>query len=249
MRVVRVRYMEQTFYASLDSEHVRPLDRNVRAPQSLPLEEVELMRPVQPTKVVCVGLNYRAHAEELGRKLPEEPLLFLKPPSAVVGSGEPIQLPGQSEKVHYEGELAVVMGRVCRHVQPEEAPGHIFGYCCANDVTARDLQERDVQYTRAKGFDTFCPLGPCIETELDPERGVEIRTLQNGEIRQQGTTRDMIFSPARLVSFISGIMTLTPGDVILTGTPPGVGPLAHGDTIRVEIQGPGALENRVAASG
>jgi 2-keto-4-pentenoate hydratase/2-oxohepta-3-ene-1,7-dioic acid hydratase in catechol pathway len=248
MRVVRVRSLQQTFYAALYPDHVRPLDRHVRAPESIPLEEVEFEALVKPTKVVCVGLNYHAHAQELGRELPREPLLFLKPPSSVLGTGETIRLPSQSENVHYEGELAVVMGRVCRQVSVQEAPHFIFGYTCANDVTARDLQERDVQYTRAKGFDTFCPLGPCIQTELNPEEGVEIRTLQNGELRQQGRTSDMVFSPSRLISFISAIMTLNPGDVILTGTPPGVGALHSGDRIRVEIDGPGVLENPVLAS-
>jgi 2-keto-4-pentenoate hydratase/2-oxohepta-3-ene-1,7-dioic acid hydratase in catechol pathway len=245
MRVVRVRYSEQTFYAAFHSDHVRPLDRNADAPESVPLEEVALERPVHPTKVVCVGLNYHAHARELGREIPDEPLLFLKPPSAVIGPGEIIRLPSQSGNVHYEGELAIVMGRYCRNAPAHEASGHIFGYTCANDVTARDLQEKDVQYTRAKGFDTFCPLGPCIQTELDPGSGLTIRTQQNGEVRQQGSTADMAFSPAELISFISGIMALNPGDVILTGTPPGVGPLFSGDTISVEIEGVGALENGV----
>jgi 2-keto-4-pentenoate hydratase/2-oxohepta-3-ene-1,7-dioic acid hydratase in catechol pathway len=245
MRVVRVGYREQTFYAAFYSDHVRPLDRSAQAPDSIPLEEIELKRSVQPTKVVCVGLNYHAHARELGREIPREPLLFLKPPSSVIGPGETIQLPSQSENVHYEGELAIVMGRVCSRVTAEEAGGFVFGYTCANDVTARDLQERDVQYTRAKGFDTFCPLGPCIETELNPEEGVEIRTLLNGEIRQQGRTSDMVFPPARLISFISGVMALNPGDVILTGTPSGVGSLHPGDRIGVEIEGPGRLENTV----
>jgi len=247
MRVVRVQYKEQTFYAELRSDHVRPLDREVQAPESISPEEVELRRPVQPSKVVCVGLNYHAHAQELGRSIPREPLLFLKPPSSVVGPGETVWLPAQSENVHYEGELAMVMGRFCRNVPEEEATGHLFGYCCANDVTARDLQERDVQYTRAKGFDTFCPLGPCIQTELDPDRGVGIQTLQNGELRQECSTSDMVFSPARLISFVSRIMTLVPGDVILTGTPPGVGSLDAGDTISVEIEGIGALQNSVRA--
>ncbi len=245
MRVVRVGYREQTFYAAFYSDHVRPLDRNVHAPESIPLEEIELKRSVQPSKVVCVGLNYHAHAQELGREIPQEPLIFLKPPSSVIGPGEPIRLPAQSDNVHYEGELAIVMGRLCSGVSVEEAPAYVFGYTCANDVTARDLQERDVQYTRAKGFDTFCPLGPCIETELNPQEEVEIRTVQNGEIRQQGRTSDMVFPPARLISFISGVMTLNPGDVILTGTPPGVGTLRSGDRIGVEIEGPGLLENTV----
>lgn len=249
MRVVRVRYAEQTFYAALYPEHVRPLGERIEAPRSIPLQEVALERPVQPTKVVCVGLNYHAHAQELGMEIPVEPLLFLKPPSSVIASGETILLPPQSENVHYEGELAMVMGKTCRNAEVEEVPEHIFGYSCANDVTARDLQQRDIQYTRAKGFDTFCPVGPCIVTNLHPEQGLEIRTLQNGELRQRGSTSDMVFPPERLVSFISGIMTLNPGDVILTGTPPGVGRITSGDSLSIEIEGIGELQNSVQDQG
>jgi len=247
MFINRVAFQGKSYWARYEEGQVLLFDRDLQKATRVSLQDVQTLPLLRPGKVVCVGLNYHAHAQELGRSIPREPLLFLKPPSSVVGPGETVWLPAQSENVHYEGELAMVMGRFCRNVPEEEATGHLFGYCCANDVTARDLQERDVQYTRAKGFDTFCPLGPCIQTELDPDRGVGIQTLQNGELRQEGSTSDMVFSPARLISFVSRIMTLVPGDVILTGTPPGVGSLDAGDTISVEIEGIGALQNSVRA--
>ena len=200
-----------------------------------------------PGKIIAVGLNYRSHAAELGMELPREPLIFLKPPSAVIAAGEAIVLPPQSRRVDFEGELAVVIGKRARNLDVAEAEKCVLGYTCANDVTARDLQERDGQWTRAKSFDTFCPLGPHVESEaLAP--GTLVESYVNGEPRQGAPIADMIFSPLKLVSFISGIMTLEPGDVILTGTPPGVGPLAAGDRVQVKIADIGELTNTVVAA-
>ncbi len=213
----------------------------------LPLEEVQVLAPVQPSKIVCVGRNYAAHAAEHEAEVPSLPLLFLKPPSAVLNAGETIQLPPQSEQVEHEAELAAVVGRRGRWIPPEEAQDYLLGYTIANDVTARDLQQSDGQWTRGKGFDTFCPLGPWIETELDPA-DVLLTCSVNGQMRQMGSTRDMVFPVARLVAFISAVMTLEPGDVILTGTPAGVGPLLDGDEVSVEIEGIGVLTNPVRAA-
>jgi 2-keto-4-pentenoate hydratase/2-oxohepta-3-ene-1,7-dioic acid hydratase in catechol pathway len=212
------------------------------------LEEVRLLAPVAPGKIVAVGLNYRDHAREMGKAIPGEPLLFLKAPSALNHPGGEIVYPARSERVDYEAELAVVIGRVAKCVSARDAAAHILGYTCINDVTARDLQVKDVQYTRAKGFDTFAPLGPWIETDIDPS-GLAVRCLVNGEIRQDGNTREMGATVFRLVEFISSVMTLYPGDVIATGTPPGVGPLRIGDEVTVEVGGIGALTNRVVAPG
>jgi 2-keto-4-pentenoate hydratase/2-oxohepta-3-ene-1,7-dioic acid hydratase in catechol pathway len=212
------------------------------------LEEVRLLAPVAPGKIVAVGLNYRDHAREMGKAIPDEPLLFLKAPSALNHPGGEIVYPARSERVDYEAELAVVIGRVAKCVSARDAAAHILGYTCINDVTARDLQVKDVQYTRAKGFDTFAPLGPWIETDIDPS-GLAVRCLVNGEIRQDGNTREMGATVFRLVEFISSVMTLYPGDVIATGTPPGVGPLRIGDEVTVEVGGIGALTNRVVAPG
>lgn len=213
-----------------------------------PLAEVRPLVPALPGKVVAVGLNYRDHAEELGMEIPAEPVLFLKPASSVIGPGRPIVMPSQAEQVDHEAELAVVIGRRCRGVAPQRAGDVIFGYTCGNDVTARDLQRIDGQWTRAKSFDTFCPLGPYIETELDPS-DLAVEALVNGEVRQSSSTSRMIFSVPELVAFISGVMTLEAGDVILTGTPPGVGPVAAGDTVTIRVEGVGELTNPVVAEG
>ncbi|MEK6607454.1 MAG: fumarylacetoacetate hydrolase family protein [Myxococcota bacterium] len=200
-----------------------------------------------PTKIVGIGLNYLAHAREMQKPLPEEPLLFLKPPSALIGDGEPIVLPRGYARVDYEGEVAVVMARQARRVAPERALDFIAGVTCLCDVTVRDLQRKDVQYTRAKGFDTFCPIGPRIAAlggALDP-RALHITTRLNGELRQDSTTTDLIFDIPRLVAFVSGVMTLEPGDVITTGTPPGVGALRAGDVVEIAIDGVGVLRNPV----
>lgn len=209
-----------------------------------PLERVRLLPPVRPGKVLAVGRNYAEHAAEFGNAPPPEPLFFLKPPSAVIGPGAPIVLPAISQQVDHEAELAVVIGRRCRRVPPEQALDYVLGYTCANDVTARDLQRRDGQWARAKGFDTFCPLGPWIRTDLDPG-DLEIVARVNGEVRQRGRTRDFIFPLPTLIAYAAAVMTLEPGDVLLTGTPAGVGPLRPGDTVTVEIAGLGALENPV----
>jgi len=209
------------------------------------LDEVKLLQPCQPTKIVAVGLNYRGHAREMNMTIPEEPLLFLKPATAVIGTGAPIIYPKMSQRVDYEGELGVVIGRLCKNVSEQQAPEYVFGYTCLNDVTARDLQKKDGQFTRSKSFDTFCPLGPCIETELDPA-GAIIETLLNGQLRQETSTADFIFPVYLLVSFISRVMTLLPGDVIATGTPSGIGPMQPGDEVEVRIGGIGSLKNTVA---
>lgn len=200
----------------------------------------ELRAPVRPTKVVCVGRNYAAHAKELGNEVPKEPLLFLKPPTALIGPGEQVVLPRASERVEHEAELGVVIGRRARRVSPEDALGYVFGYTCVCDVTARDLQRRDVQFTRAKGFDTFCPTGPWLETELDP-RDLGVRCVVSGALRQSGRTSQMVFPVATLLSAMSHVMTLEPGDLLVTGTPEGVGPLVAGDELVVAIDGIGEL--------
>jgi 2-keto-4-pentenoate hydratase/2-oxohepta-3-ene-1,7-dioic acid hydratase in catechol pathway len=205
---------------------------------------VVLLPPVLPSKIVAVGVNYRNHAEELGMPLPDEPILFLKPPTAVVGPDDPIVYPSLSRRVDYEGELAVVIKRRCHHVTPERAREVILGYTCLNDVTARDLQRRDGQWTRAKSFDTFAPLGPCITTGIDPN-AVEVETFLNGERRQASSTKMFIFPVEDVVAYASQAMTLLPGDVIATGTPGGVGPMRPGDTVEVRIEGIGALRNSV----
>lgn len=212
------------------------------------LSQVRLLAPCQPSKIVCLGRNYREHAAELGNEPPREPLIFLKPPSAVIGPEEAIAYPTSSQRVDYEGELAVVIGRRCRRLRPEEdALGYVFGYTCLNDVTARDLQRADVQFTRGKGFDTFCPLGPVIATDLDPANLV-VETYLNGERRQHASIGEMIFPLDAIIRFIASVMTLEPGDVIATGTPAGVGPLSAGDVVEVAIEGIGRLRNRVVAA-
>lgn len=211
------------------------------------LADVRLLAPAEPSKIVCIGRNYAAHAAELGNEVPKEPLMFLKPPSSIVGPEEVIVLTKYSKKVEHEGELAVVMGRRCAQLSDTDDPlSYVFGYTCLNDVTARDLQSSDVQFTRAKGFDTFCPVGPHIETELNPSN-VLVETHVNGARRQSGSTSLMIYPPAFLIRWISRMMTLMPGDVIATGTPAGVGPLAAGDTVEVSVAGVGVLSNPVHA--
>lgn len=215
------------------------------------LADIRLLAPVLPrSKVVGIGKNYAAHAAEMGGPVPDEPLMFLKPNTSVIGPGDAIQYPRQTSNLHYEGELAVVIGRICRDVPAEQATDVIHGYTLANDVTARDLQKSDGQFTRAKGFDSFCPLGPWIETELDPHdfsQGRRVQTFLNGEVVQDGTTADMVFDIPALVAHVSSVMTLLPGDVILTGTPEGVGPMQVGDEVEISIDGLGTLTNKVEA--
>jgi 2-keto-4-pentenoate hydratase/2-oxohepta-3-ene-1,7-dioic acid hydratase in catechol pathway len=207
---------------------------------------MKLQDPIRPSKIVCVGRNYREHAAELGNKMPDEPLLFLKAPSAIISSGEDIVLPNASQQVEHEGELGVVIGRVARNIAGDEDPlSYVLGYTCVNDVTARDLQRKDVQFTRGKSFDTFCPVGPWIETDIDPGN-VVVQTRLNGEVKQKGNTADMAFSVPFLIRYISEIMTLYPGDLIATGTPAGVSRMKPGDIVEVEVSGIGTLVNRVS---
>ena len=240
-------------YGLLEGEQIHeitgvPWGQWSRSSRSWPRANARLLAPVEPSKVVCVGRNYAAHAAELGNEVPTEPLLFLKPPSAIIGTDEPIVLPSYSRRVDYEGELALVIGRRCSHLSDSDDPlSYLFGYTCLNDVSARDLQKSDVQFTRAKGFDTFCPVGPHIETQLDVS-DVLVETRVNGALRQSGRTSLMIYPVPFLVRYISRMMTLLPGDVIATGTPAGVGPLAAGDVVEVSVAGVGVLRNPVQSA-
>ena len=232
-------------------DQVGPVDGDVfgefrRLEAEFDLTEVRLLAPVQPSKIVCVGRNYAAHAKEHDAEVPEVPMLFLKPPSAVIGPGDTILLPPQSQQVEHEAELCVVIGKRGRWIPPDEFRDYLLGYTIANDVTARDLQFRDGQWTRGKGFDTFCPLGPWVQTDFDPSDHL-ITSHVNGEMRQMASTRDMIFSVRQLIAFASSIMTLEPGDILLTGTPAGVGPLLPDDVVEVSVEGIGTLKNPVAA--
>ena len=255
MRVCRISHesLPAARYAVLSGSSVFPVPpghnfENIQITNEksvLTLDDVKLLAPVAPSKIVCVGRNYREHAAELGNKMPDEPLLFLKAPSAVIGSGEPIELPNVSQQVEHEGELGVVIGRTARNLSQHEDPlNYVFGYTCVNDVTARDLQRKDVQFTRGKSFDTFCPVGPWIETDIDPGN-VAVETRLNGEVKQKGNTADMAFPVPFLIRYISEIMTLYPGDLIATGTPAGVSRMKHGDTVEVEVAGIGVLRNEV----
>ena len=256
MRIARYRFENDVSYGLVDGQEVRQIT-GAPFPSGTELEvtgvvhdldEVDLLAPVLPTKVVAVAKNYSEHAQEMGGEVPGEPMIFLKPSTAVIGPEGVIRLPAQSERVDHEAELAVVIGRLCKDVPQERVDEVILGYTCANDVTARDLQAKDGQWGRAKGFDTFCPLGPWIETDFDPDdAGIECEV--NEQIRQDGSTADMVRSVVELVSWISTVMTLVPGDVILTGTPAGVGPLRNGDTVTVTIEGIGTLDNIVSDTG
>jgi len=208
------------------------------------LNEVKILPPVIPSKIICVGLNYRDHARELDMDIPEEPILFLKPPTSVIGHLDPIIYPPSSKQVDYEAELAVVIASKTHQIDKKKVGQYIGGYTILNDVTARDLQSKDIQWTRAKSFNTFCPIGPCIETELNTTN-LDISLKLNDKIKQDSNTKNMIFSPEELVDFISHIMTLNPGDIIATGTPPGVGAMKVGDTVEAEVEGIGSLKNYV----
>jgi len=253
MRLVRFRFGDRIATGAIDegTDDIRVLQGTffedpVPTGEEVPLADVRLLAPVLPSKLVCVGKNYAAHAAEFGMEVPEEPLLFLKPSTSVIGPGDPIRLLPISERVDYEGELAVVIGRLARDVRAEDAFQVILGYTCANDVTLRDLQHANDQWTRAKGFDGSCPLGPWIETSLDPN-DVRVETRLNGDIRQAGQTSDMVFGVATLIEYITTFMTLLPGDVLLTGTPEGVGKLEAGDVVEVEVDGVGTLRNPVVS--
>ena len=250
MRVVRFRSGKRERVGVMEGAAIRAVEEDeagahYMTDDTYALAEVHLLAPCWPSKIVAVGLNYKDHADETGMQIPAEPLLFLKPSSAVLEPGGEIVLPDMSKRVDYEGELAVVMGRDAKGVKPEEVDEYILGYTCINDVTARDLQLADIQFTRAKGFDTFAPLGPWIETEVRPD-DLRLETRVNGEVKQASSTAHLAYKVPELVSYISRIMTLFAGDVIATGTPAGIGPLTSGDVVEVEIEGIGVLLNRVA---
>jgi 2-keto-4-pentenoate hydratase/2-oxohepta-3-ene-1,7-dioic acid hydratase in catechol pathway len=252
MRIVRFELTGRTGYGILEGEKISVLWSTPYAGglkntvgEMLSLPAVKLLAPCEPSKIVALGLNYRDHAEEFGHPIPEEPLIFLKPSTAVIGPDDDIVYPAMSRRVDYEAEMAVVIGRTCRQVREAEALDYILGYTCINDVTARDLQQKDGQWTRAKGFDTFAPLGPWIETGIPDPGNLTVEAYLNGERRQHSSTHNLIFGVAAQVSFISRIMTLLPGDVIATGTPSGIGPMQSGDTVEIRVEGIGTLRNRI----
>ena len=249
MRIVRYSREGQVGFGILEGETIAALSPHPFAAfeytgERFPTGEVRLLAPVLPTKVVAVGRNYAEHAREMGGEVPADPVIFLKPSTAVIGPGDPIVHPGWVGRVDYEGELAVIVGKLARRLDEADAIQAVLGFSCANDVTARDLQRADGQWARAKGFDSFCPLGPWIETDLDSS-DLALRTLVNGEPRQQARTSQLERGVASLMAFVSRVMTLLPGDVLLTGTPAGVGPLEVGDRVEVEIDGIGVLANQV----
>jgi len=251
MKIVRYHDGSKTYWGVVEGDAIREMDGDPFGHFHLTskikgIGEVKLLSPCLPSKIVALGVNYRDHAEEMKSALPQDPLLFLKPSTAVIGPGEAIVHPKMSKRVDYEAELAVVIGKLAKRVSEGSSMDYILGYTCLNDVTARDLQPKDGQWTTAKGFDTFAPIGPWIVTDIDP-RHLEISSYLNGERRQHSNTKNLIFGPHRLVSFISHVMTLLPGDVIATGTPSGIGPMAIGDKIDVVIEGIGTLSNHVAA--
>ena len=260
MRIARFTIVDQIAFGVVDGDQSDPASLRVtainghpfapfdRTDASFPLVDVRLLPPNLPNKVIGIGKNYADHAREMGTEPPSTPVMFLKPSTTVIGHGEAVVLPMQSTRVEFEGEIAVVIGRLARDVPASRVDEVILGYTCANDVTARDLQQSDGQWTRAKSFDTFCPLGPWIETEADPA-ALAVHTAVNGETRQQAAVTDMVHSIADLVVFASSVMTLLPGDVILTGTPAGVGPIAMGDEVEVSVSGVGTLRNRVISAG
>lgn len=248
-----LRYLDNTgtpTYGWLFEDKIGPIEGTPfgefrRLEASIPVESIQLLAPVMPGKIICIGRNYIAHAREHDAEVPDIPLIFLKPTSSVIGPDGKILLPPQSQQIEHEAELVLVIGKLGRHIKSEETRQYILGYTAGNDVTARDLQRRDGQWTRSKGFDTFCPLGPWIETEFDPADTM-VTCHVNGEMRQMASTRDMVFGINQLIPFISSIMTLEPGDVIMTGTPAGVSPLHPGDVVEVTIEGLGTLRNTVA---
>ena len=250
MKVVRFLHGDQEHFGAVDSQQVRvfegsPLEGARLGDQVLELSDCKLLAPVKPSKAICIGMNYAAHAAEISQSVPDEPLMFFKPISAIIGSGEAIVLPHQSNQVELEAELTVVIGKTAKNVTVEQAKDYIFGYTIANDVTARDLQFSDLQWARSKGFDTFCPLGPWIETEFD-SANKQVASRINGEVRQSATTNDMTFNVEKLVSYVSENVTLFPGDIILTGSPAGISKITKGDFVECEIEGIGVLSNPVA---
>ncbi len=254
MRIIRYQAEEEAaHYGWLHEDKIgeiqgNPFGKFRRHEARRPVGEVKLLAPCTPSKIVCVGRNYVEHAKELGNEVPQIPLIFLKPPSTILHPGETIVLPPQSKQVEHEAELVVVIGKRARHVTAEQAKNYIFGYTVGNDVTARDLQRSDDQWTRAKGFDTFCPFGPWIDTEFDISDAL-ITCKVNGQPRQMASTRDMVFNVPTLIAYVSSVMTLEPGDLLFTGTPSGVGRLENGNEVVVEIEGLGVLRNPVKAEG
>jgi 2-keto-4-pentenoate hydratase/2-oxohepta-3-ene-1,7-dioic acid hydratase in catechol pathway len=252
MRIIRYKLADKPpLHGWIMADKIGPIEGDVfstfqRQEARIPLETIELLPPANPKKIICVGRNYAAHAKEHDVEVPAVPLIFLKPQTSLIAHQQKIVLPPQSAHVEHEAELAVVIGKPGRWVTPEDALSHIFGYTIANDVTARDLQRSDGQWTRAKGFDTFCPVGPWIETEFDPADAV-ITCHVNGEMRQMASTRDMIFSISQLIAFVSSVMTIEKGDLLLSGTPAGVSPLNPGDRVDVSIEGLGTLSNPVVS--
>jgi 2-keto-4-pentenoate hydratase/2-oxohepta-3-ene-1,7-dioic acid hydratase in catechol pathway len=250
VKIVRFTHGEKAVYGVMDSEGIRglagtPFNGIDITNQYHRSSDIRLLAPCTPSKIVALGVNYRSHGEEMSHRIPKEPLIFIKPSTAVIGTEDNIIYPETSQRVDYEGELGVVIKRAARNVSKEATGEYILGYTCVNDITARDLQARDKQWTRSKGFDTFCPVGPGIETELDPG-DLLLETILNGEVKQQARTSQLIFPIDELVSFISHVMTLLPGDVIATGTASGVGPMQPGDIVEVRIEGIGTLRNYVA---
>lgn len=251
MRLCRLEVGGAPRWGVIEGDLVTPLEeapwlRVRRAGGAMPLATATLLPPCEPTKVVAVGLNYKAHAAEMRKELPEEPLLFLKAPSSLLAPGGTVVVPKQSKRVEHEGELALVIKKTASKVSASEALDFVAGFTCLDDVTARDIQRREKVYARAKGFDTFCPVGPWLETEVSDPQALTLELRVNGAVRQKGSTADMIFPVAEVIAFISHIMTLLPGDLITTGTPPGVGPLGPGDAVEVEIAGIGTLRHSVA---
>jgi len=249
MKLVRFRVQDRTAYGVLSNEivtelHGDPFLSLATLTLRHAVSDLKLLAPCVPSKIVAVGLNYRDHAAELGMSMPEVPILFLKPPTSVIGPNDAIVYPASSAQVDFEAELGVVIRDRVRNIEPGEARAHILGYTCVNDVTARDLQKKDGQWTRAKSFDTFCPMGPWIETDLDPS-DLLVQSYLNGAARQSSRTSQVVFSVPYLISFISQIMTLEPGDLVITGTPSGIGPMKPGDEIEVRIEGIGSLKNIV----
>ena len=250
MKIYRFRYRKKIMTGVLREDVLFPIKGSVFKDfgveeSAIPISQVKLLPPVLPSKIVCIGRNYREHAEELGNAVPDEPLIFLKPPSAILGPEQAIIYPDMSQRVDYEGELAVIIKKKVKNLKEEEAwADYILGYSCFNDVTARDLQLKDVQFTRAKSFDTFAPFGPCLVTDLNPE-GLHLKTFLNGKLVQSGNTRNMIFPVPFLLCYVSRIMTLEPGDIIATGTPAGVGAMQPGDRVEIQIEGIGTLSNFV----
>ena len=249
MKFVRFKQGEVVSYGVLEDNDIKIIEGELFSVytvtnRKVSIDSVELLAPCQPSKAVCIGLNYHDHASEMKLELPKNPLIFLKPSSSLTHPGGTIEYPSISNNLHYEAEMAIVIGKTARKVPPEKANDYIFGYTCANDVTARDIQMADGQWTRGKSFDTFLPLGPCIVTDIDPHN-MDIKLYLNDEIKQSSNTCQLIFKVPEIIAYVSQVMTLYPGDVIITGTPSGVGPMNVGDTVAVELSGVGKLVNKV----